>query len=100
MTEAGALPAYRQLLSTGYTNLGNVLRAQKKVPEAEEAFRESLKLDLKLTADFPKDANHRIGAANVLLLLAQLRQEGKDFKGAVPLLTQASEHLNAALKLS
>ncbi len=100
MEEAGDLPAYRQLLSKGYTNLGSVLRDQKKIPEAEEAYRESLKLDLKLIADFPKDANHRIGATNVLVPLAQLRQQQKDFKGSVPLLTQASAQLKAALDLA
>jgi tetratricopeptide (TPR) repeat protein len=100
MAEAGALPAYRELLSRGYTNLGAVLRDQKKVPEAEEAYRESLKLDLKLIADFPKDTKQRGGAANVLVLLAQLRQQQKDFKAAVPLLTQAGSHLKAALDRS
>src|SRR5262249_29225327 len=83
-----------------YANLGIVLRDQKKVPEAEKAYRESLKVDLELIADLPNVADHRGGAANVLVLLALLRLQGKDFKAAVPLLTQAHSHLKAALKHS
>jgi serine/threonine protein kinase len=100
MTEGGALLAYRKLLSRNYTNLGKVLQDQKKDVEAEKAYRASLQLDLKLIEDFPKAAEHRGGAANVLGLLAQLEHQRKDFKAAVPLLMEARSHLKAALDMS
>jgi tetratricopeptide (TPR) repeat protein len=99
MAEAGALPAYAQALSRSYTNLGHVLREQKKFPKAEKAYNESFELHLKLIAELPQSALHRAGTANALVLMAQLRQQGEDFDGAVPLLTKANSHLKAALEL-
>jgi serine/threonine protein kinase/tetratricopeptide (TPR) repeat protein len=100
MAEAGALPAYSQFLARGYTNLGDVLREQKKFPEAEKAYHECLKLHRKLINESPKAAIHPAGAAHALLRLARLRQQGKDFEAAVPLLTEANLHLKTALGLS
>jgi serine/threonine protein kinase/Tfp pilus assembly protein PilF len=100
ITEGGALPAYRRLLSLNYTNLGKVLQDQKKDAEAEKAYRASLKLNLKLIEDFPTVVDHRIGAANVLVMLAMPRQERKEFEAAAPLLTEARSHLKAALQIS
>jgi serine/threonine protein kinase len=100
IAESDALPAYRKLLSLNYTNLGKVFQDEKKDAEAEKAYRASLKLDLKLIKDFPNAAEHRGGAANVLVMLAGLQQGRKDFKAAAPLLAEARTHLKAALEIS
>src|SRR5262249_49522440 len=49
--------------------------------------------------ELPKAAEHRGGAANVLVLLAILQQGRKDFKAAAPMLAEARTHLKAALEI-
>jgi serine/threonine protein kinase/tetratricopeptide (TPR) repeat protein len=100
IADGGALPADRQRLSQGYTSLGELLHAQNRDAEAEKAYRASLKLDLSLIKDFPKSAEHHGGAANVLLMLALLEHGRKDYKAALPLLTDARARLKVALDIS
>jgi serine/threonine protein kinase/Tfp pilus assembly protein PilF len=100
IAEGGAPPDYRKFLSRAFTNLGKLLQDQKKDAEAEKAYRASLKLDLGLCTEFPKSAEHHVGAANVLMMLALIQHGRKDARAAVPPLLEAQGHLKAALDVS
>jgi serine/threonine protein kinase len=93
-------PAYQDRLAGSYHNLGLILSGimggRPRQPEAEEAFRQAIRVYEKLAAMFPGDYRHSLGGT--LSDLALLRWMRGDPKEARQLLQRAIEEQQAASK--
>jgi serine/threonine-protein kinase len=57
--DAPDVPAYRQELAGTYHNLGNVMRAAKRLAPAEIVYRKGLRLREELAAAYPQDPDYQ-----------------------------------------
>jgi serine/threonine protein kinase/Flp pilus assembly protein TadD len=96
-------PDYQRSLAATYGNLGTMLSGLKgsrvRIGEAEKACLQSLRLWEQLARAFPNSPNDRHGMGNNLSLMALMRMNQGDQKGARPLIQRAIEEQEAARKL-
>jgi tetratricopeptide (TPR) repeat protein len=104
MAEFPDEPAHQKRLADSYGNLGAMLvrdsidRARSR--EAEEAFRQALRLLEKLTEVFPDEPDYRHSLGGTLSNLALVRNSQGDLKQARQLVQRAIAEEEAALKLN
>ena len=75
-------PDFRWELSSGYNNLGVMLKAAGQYDEAKAAYQEALRLRAKLAADFPTQASFRRDEASTRFNLARLFHQMRQWDAA------------------
>jgi tetratricopeptide (TPR) repeat protein len=98
VAESPDTPSYRQDLGRNLNNLGVLLAETGRPEAAEAAYGEALTIQKRLVAEFPEKPDYANELASIMISMAELLRDRKDFLKARELLEAANLHHQAALK--